>query len=79
MTLLCWYFSANEYDRHMNGRRHRQKLELYYAKKEVASRSLFVKGFPGQTSEDELKIYFSAFGPVLKVIYDPKKSNKKVS
>ncbi|XP_060074932.1 speckle targeted PIP5K1A-regulated poly(A) polymerase-like [Ylistrum balloti] len=64
--------TAEEYDRHISGKRHINHLNYYREKKQHAMCSVFVKGFPPKTTEWELKVYFNNFGPVDKVIFDKK-------
>ncbi|XP_033733315.1 speckle targeted PIP5K1A-regulated poly(A) polymerase-like [Pecten maximus] len=64
--------TAEEYDRHISGKRHINQLNYYREKKKHASCSVFVKGFPPKTTEWELKVYFNNFGPVDKIIFDKK-------
>lgn len=64
--------TAEEYDRHVGGKRHINQLNYYREKKQHAACSVFVKGFPPKTTEWELKVYFNNFGPVDKIIFDKK-------
>ncbi|OWF46345.1 speckle targeted PIP5K1A-regulated poly(A) polymerase-like [Mizuhopecten yessoensis] len=64
--------TAEEYDRHITGKRHINHLNYYREKKKHAGCSVFVKGFPPKTTEWEMKVYFNNFGPVDKVIFDKK-------
>lgn len=69
------YVLAQEYDRHMCGKRHQARLKTYEERKKQSNCSVFVKGFPPGTKEIELENYFSYFGKVKHVFFD-KQHNK---
>ncbi|CAG2210021.1 TUT1 [Mytilus edulis] len=68
--------SAEEYDRHMAGKKHNEKLQAYLEKKRVAECSIFVKGFPPRTEENELVLYFQNFGPINKIVMETHEKKK---
>lgn len=70
--------SAEEYDRHMAGRKHNERLQSYLEKKRAAESSVFVKGFPARTQENEMAMYFSNFGMVTKVVFEVQDKKKQV-
>lgn len=70
------FFLAEEYDRHMAGKKHNEKLQAYLEKKRVAECSIFVKGFPPRTEENELVLYFQNFGPINKIVMETHEKKK---
>ncbi|CAC5404302.1 MTPAP [Mytilus coruscus] len=68
--------SAEEYDRHMAGKKHNEKLQAYLEKKRVAECSIFVKGFPPRTEENELVLYFQNFGSINKIVMETHEKKK---
>lgn len=68
--------SAEEYDRHMAGKRHNERLQAYLEKKKLAECSVFVKGFPARTNEDELMMYFQNFGAITKIVMESQEKKK---
>lgn len=68
--MFVLYLLAEEYDRHMAGKRHNERLQAYIEKKKTAECSVFVKGFPPRTAEDELMLYFQSFGMINKIVME---------
>lgn len=72
-------FLAEEYDRHMAGKKHNERLQAYLEKKRLAESSIFVKGFPARTEENEMAMYFGNFGMVSKVVFEAPDKKQKVT
>jgi hypothetical protein len=54
----------------MAGKRHNERLQAYIEKKKTAECSVFVKGFPPRTAENELMLYFqNLFLPAYKMVF----------
>lgn len=60
----------------MAGKKHNEKLQAYLEKKRVAECSIFVKGFPPRTEENELVLYFQNFGPINKIVMETHEKKK---
>ena len=74
--LLVLYFPVNSMRWHIQGKRHKNALEFWKNRQAQAKTSVFVRGFPIGTSEQELWQYFAQFGRVTKVsLVKPKVKN----
>lgn len=66
------YCTADEYDRHMMGRRHKGQIEWHRARRDEAEKCVFIKGFPNRTTDKDLTDYFGMFGEINKCVVDDK-------
>ena len=58
---------------HLGGKRHQNAIKFWDERQEQAKLSIFVRGYPHGTTEEELWDYFSQYGRVMKVtIVKPK-------
>ena len=52
---------------HLGGKRHQNAIKFWEQRQEQARLSIFVRGYPNGTTEEELWEYFSQYGRVTKV------------
>ncbi|XP_046575347.1 speckle targeted PIP5K1A-regulated poly(A) polymerase-like [Haliotis rubra] len=79
MVLQCEYCmvtvpSEEAMKDHVKGKRHMRVIEASKQRQKQASLTVFTKGFSDETTEDELRTYFSKFGKVEKIFMEYKRT-----